>query len=279
MAIITVSRGSMSGGMAFAQCLARKLRYRCVAREVLVEAAANIGISEELLLGKIEKSAGLWERLTANRRLYLAAVQSALADECADGDLVYHGHAGHLLLKGLPTLLKVRLIAPMAMRVHAVMEKQQLTYDGARDYIRHVDQERVRWTRFVYGVDWRDPANYDVVVNLADMSVDSACAMVTAVVQLPVYRTSAEVRKKFADFALSCRVKLALARHAEARAINFDVAADGGRVEVLGEVPGGCLLMKQAGPTEEQITPIVAAVQGVKGVRVKLRRFAEGTQA
>ena len=100
MAIITVSRGSMSGGVEFAECLAQRLHYRCLSREVLVQAAEKIGVPEEMLLAKFEKSANLWERLTANRRLYLVAVQAALADACVPGDLVYHGHAGHLLLKG-----------------------------------------------------------------------------------------------------------------------------------------------------------------------------------
>ena len=91
--------------MEFAQCLAARLHCACLAREVLVQAAERIGVPEETLLAKFEKSAGVWERLTANRRLYVIAVQSALADACASGALVYHGHAGHLLLRGISHVL------------------------------------------------------------------------------------------------------------------------------------------------------------------------------
>ena len=119
MAIITISRGSKSGGVAFADCLAKSLGYPALAREVLVKAAEKLGVPEESLRGKIEQSAGFWERLTSDRRIYIVSLQSALADACVSGDLVYHGNAGHLLLKGLPSVLRVRLIAPMPMRIRA----------------------------------------------------------------------------------------------------------------------------------------------------------------
>ncbi|MGB9103740.1 MAG: cytidylate kinase family protein [Terriglobales bacterium] len=278
VAIVTVSRGSMSGGTEFAQCLARRLCYPCLSREVVVQAAGKIGVPEETMLGKIEKSAGVWERLTADRRLYLVAVQSALADACTSGELVYHGHAGHLLLKGLPAVLKVRLIAPMAMRIRAVMGCQGLAYTAARDYIRNVDQERIRWTKFVYGVDWRDPVNYDLVINLADISIDSACAIVTAVAQLPPYKSTNVVKDRLKDFALACRVKLALAASPGSREISFNVTADDGKVEILGEVAGNGLLLKKVRPSEREVQLLAERVEGVQGVKVSLRRFAEGAE-
>ena len=60
MAIITISRGSMSGGEALAACLAQRLWYRTLGREVLVAAAAELGISEDTLAQKIIGRASLW---------------------------------------------------------------------------------------------------------------------------------------------------------------------------------------------------------------------------
>ena len=192
-------------------------------------------------------------------------------------DLVYHGHAGHMLLEGMPAVIKVRLIAPMSQRIRAVMTRQNLGYAAARDYIRNVDQERIRWTKFIYGVDWRDPASYDMVINLADMSIDSACAMVAAVAQLPPYQSTEAVKKTLRDFALACRVKLALAVSAEFQGIAFNVKADDGRVDILGEVAGNSLLVKQAGPSEAEVRLVVETVDGVKAATVKVRWFAEGS--
>src|SRR5919197_611039 len=49
MSIITISRGSFSGGQALAERVAQRLGYSCLSREVLVEAAATYGVPESTL--------------------------------------------------------------------------------------------------------------------------------------------------------------------------------------------------------------------------------------
>ena len=39
MAIITISRGTMSGGKKLAELLCQRLGYQCISREIIVEAA------------------------------------------------------------------------------------------------------------------------------------------------------------------------------------------------------------------------------------------------
>ncbi len=91
MPLIIISRGSMSGGQALAECLAGALGSPCVGREIVVEAAARLGVPQQLLSEKLEKGPSFWQRLTMERRLYVAAVQAALAEHAARGDLIYHG--------------------------------------------------------------------------------------------------------------------------------------------------------------------------------------------
>jgi cytidylate kinase len=179
-----------------------------VGREVIVAAAEKLGVDEQLLSEKFVRSPGLWERMTSNRRLYLVAVQAALAEHAANGDLIYHGNAGHLLLRGIRSVLRVRLIAPLDLRIRAVMERKR---SGRREsHIRQVDEERIRWTRFIYGVDWTAPSLYDLSVNLERMSMDTACLVIAEAVRQPEFATTREVEKELSDFLLACRVKLAL---------------------------------------------------------------------
>ncbi len=273
MAIITISRGSMSGGEALAQCLAKELGYPCVGREILVEAAAKLGVSEETLTKKFEKSPGLWGRLTSDRRLYVIAVQAALAEHARAGDLVYHGHAGHLLLRGIPNVLRVRLIAPLEMRVRAVMERQHLGHDAAADYIRAVDEERIRWTKFLYGVDWRDPSLYDLIVNLENMSIRTACAIISHAVQQPEYAMSDAIRRRLDDFHLACQVKVALASNPQTRGVEFEVQADQGVVDIFGEMPAAGMLARTSQRGAEEIHRTAAAVKGVVSVRVHIKEY------
>lgn len=269
MAIVTISRGSMSGGEALAQCLASKLGYPVLGREVLVEAAARLGITEDVLREKIQSSAGLFEKLTTDRYIYLVALQSALADQCVSGDLIYHGNAGHFLLKDLPNVLRVRLIAPMSMRVHAVMARQGLSAEAAQDYIRYVDQERIEWTKFVYGVDWRDPRNYDLIVNLRRVSLDSACAMVSGVVKSPAYATTDDVKKTLKDFALACRVKVALVAKPICQRCRFDVKVDDGKVEIAWQRAISGMTTKPPEVTEEELRQVAMTVEGVKEITLR----------
>jgi cytidylate kinase len=263
----------MSGGQALAECVASALQIPCVGREILVAAAAKVGISAEVLGARLETSPNVWDRFSTERAQYVAAVQSALADLVAAGDLVYHGHAGHLLLRGLPAVVRVRLIAPMPMRVRAVMERQHLKPDAALEHIRKVDENRVRWTRFLYNVDLTDPGLYDLVLSLETMSVRSACGVVSAAARAPEFAITPEVRKAQADFALAARVRLALATQPAARGLDLAVRADSGAVTITGAPPEAASLASAGARLEGELRAIAAGVPGVVGVTVTVSPF------
>ena len=270
MPLITISRGSTSGGEALARSLSDVLHVPCVGREVVVEAAARLGISDDALAQKLERSPGLWDRLTFERRMYIVVVQSVLAEQALEGKLVYHGYAGHLLLTGVPAVLRVRLIAPMEKRVRTVMEQNKLSKGRAEAYIRQVDEGRSRFSHFVYGVDLQDPAHYDLVVNLEVMSVAGACAVIVEASRQPEYAVTNAVREKLADFALACRARVALATHPVGRGLDLEVTASGGIVRIRGEVPESVMLMRASTRWEEELRAAVESVPGVKNVRLEV---------
>jgi len=213
VAIITISRGSLSGGRALAQCLSARLGYPNVGREVLQEAAETLGASEEAFRGKFETTPGLWGRLTRAREKYVLAVQTALAEWCTRGDLVYHGLSGHHLLKGLPAILRVRLIAPLERRVQALLESHpQMTATQAADFIRDVDQDRARWVKVMYGADVNDPALYDIIISLETHTIESACEVVVAAAGTSRFQITDEVEEEFFAFAAACRDRLTRAK-------------------------------------------------------------------
>jgi cytidylate kinase len=265
----------MSGGNDLAMCLAGSLGWPSLSREVLVEAAAKLGVPEEVLRAKVLKEVGLWERISNDRRLYVIALQAALAEQCLSCDLVYHGHAGHLLLKGLPNVLRVRLIAPMETRIQRLQKRDNISHEAALNYINKQDKDRVQWCRYVYDVDWGDPLLYDMVLNLEHITIPVACWMIAAAVKLPEMETTDEVREKVASFALACRVKLALALNHPTRNMVFRVRAELGRVEIFTEDASAGILVRSTGPGREEIASIARTVEGVKEVSVSMHRFPE----
>ena len=213
MAIITISRGSLSGGRALAECLSSCLGYPKVGREVLQEAADAVGASEEVFRGKFETTPGFWSRLTNAREIYVLAVQTALAEWCTRGDLVYHGLSGHHLLKGLPGIFRIRLIAPMESRIKALLDSHpMMTVSQAEDFIKDVDQDRSRWVKVMYGADVTDPSLYDLTINLRTHTIESACATVVTAVAQPRFQITDEVEAEIFAFAAQCRDRLSRAK-------------------------------------------------------------------
>lgn len=209
MAIITISRGTLSGGRATAECLAGELGYPCVGREILQEAARKLGAPEEDLTGKLEARPSRWARLTQQRKDYLLAVQTALAEHCASGSLVYHGLAGQFLLRDLPGVLAVRLIAPLEMRVRALRDAHhRMTRKAAEEFIHDVDEDRRRWVKLMYQADVEDPSLYDLTVNLQSISLDTACEIIAAAAAQPQYEVTDDAKERLEAFANTCREQL-----------------------------------------------------------------------
>lgn len=180
MSVITISRGSFSGGKTLAECLASKLGFRCIGRETIVERAAAHGASHEELLAALLNPPGFLERFQHKRYRYLALFQAALAEEVKNGKVVYHGNAGHLMLKGASPVLRIRIIAPIEMRLAMVQERLKLSGSAALDYIQKMDDGRRKWVRYLYGVNWEDPVLYDLVLNLEHMDIEEACDVIDA---------------------------------------------------------------------------------------------------
>jgi cytidylate kinase len=273
MPLITISRGSMSGGQDLAECISTSLGAPCIGREILVDAAAKLGVPEQVLVKKMEKGPGLWERLTLERRIYVVAVQAALAEHVVSGNLVYHGLAGHLLLRGLPAVLRLRLIAPLEVRIQTLMERRRLTRQAAEQYIRSVDDNRIRWTKFMYDVDVRDSRLYDLIVNLEAMTIATACCAVKEILKQPEFEITDSVRARLADFALGCRVKVALATHPASRGLDLQVVADRGVVSIVGEVPQPLMLTHASSRWQQELTQIAGSVEGVQRVELSIQAF------
>jgi len=235
MSIVTISRGSFSSGEALAQCLAGKLGYRCVDRDVIVERAAARGVSQDELRDALARPPTFLERFQHKKYVYLALIQAALAEEVRTGKAVYHGHAGHLLLKAGRYLLRVRIIAPLELRVRKAQERLKFSRGEALAYIEKVDQDRRKWTHYLYGVDWGDPALYDAVLNLENMEIAEACESLAILVRRRCFELSPEDQAAMNDFALASRVRADLALNPSTSHLEFQVTAIGGAVKVGGK--------------------------------------------
>jgi cytidylate kinase len=263
VSIITISRGTASGGQALAERVAARLGWPCLSNEVIVEAARRYNVPEPELVKAFEKAPTFWEKLTASRRVYLTLVQAAMCEHAEHGNLVYHGHAGHALLPGIRHVLKVRLVAPLEYRIGAVMERNSgLDRKGAVRYINQVDQERTSRMRYLFDVDWRDPYQYDLVLSLDKLTVDTACDLVIQAVQWEPFQPTAASRLALQNLALSSRLKAALNTHPQLG--SYDIGVD---------VAGGVVTLSGTLPTDDTIRQVVHIAEQTTGIKQVLNQL------
>jgi cytidylate kinase len=256
VAIITISRGSASGGLLLAQGLAEKMGYKLVSREDILQSASKYGVSAEKLQEALLKPPGFWERFQHERKRYLNFVQVALCEHAKEDRIIYHGNAGHILLRDVTHVLCVRIIAPMDFRIHMLMERENMVREEAIRYIEKMDQQRKDWTLFLYGVNWLDPSLYDLTVNLKALNIEDAVDLVAAAAEREAFQSTAESQKAIENLYLASCVRSALAADHRTASVEVEIEAEAGVIYLKGKVR-----------PESAIDSILEVAGKVKGVR------------
>ena len=246
MAIIMISGPPHSGREKLASSLARKTGWPTLSREELVDLARERGIKTGRLEVSIIKTPGLSEKLVREKDLYLALLTSSLCERAGEGNLIYHGRAGHLLLPGVTHRLRVGLTAPREYRIKQAAEALKLDPDKAGVYLDQIDRDIEKWIRFVHRVDSHEPGQYDFFINLQNVVPDNAAAILCDMAEFPEFRPTPVSLKLMRDMNLAALAKLQLAFDPRTAALDLGVRADDGVVtvtylprqeETAGEIP------------------------------------------
>lgn len=236
MAIIIISRGTFSGVKILVEKLEKKLNYKSVSREIIIEASRKYGISEQKLFNAIQKSPGFFSRLTYERDQYLTFIKAVLLDFVREDNVIYHGHAGHFFLSGLPNVLRIRIIAPIEYRIKAIQEQLEFSRRDAIKYIHNVDKERIKWTKFLYQRDWRNPELYDMVINLENIDITLVTEIIKHTIEQEKFKTTPEVKQKLNDMFLKSRIMVLIANSEHITCSEIDVFVEKGKAILTGKV-------------------------------------------
>jgi cytidylate kinase len=237
MAIVTISRGTFAGGERVALLLGERLGYRVVSRELLYERVqAKYGVAIEQLAELMERAPNIFDRSARQGRRLLVALQAAFCELVSEDSAVYHGQSGHLFLPGVSHVVRVRLIAPRAKRIEMATQREGITEYQASLKIDQVDAERMRWSLFFYGLQWGDPAIYDLTLNLERLSVEDAAEAVARVAGLPTFATTEASRQRLQDLTLQSSIKAQLMAESSIGLGDLDVEVVAGQVRIVGGV-------------------------------------------
>jgi len=249
-----------------AEALARRLGYRSIDRDQIIQKAAAWGVSQEALRAAIEKPPAFMGQSQHTKYIYLAFIQAALTEEIRTGSAIYHGLAAHVLLGKGQHVLRTRIIAPMEFRIGKVQERLHYDRKEAINYIEKMDEDRRKWTQFLYGVDWRDASLYDLVLNLEQMDLQEACDVICTTSRLKCFASTAETRRALDDLARAAHVKASLAMNPATADLQFDVMAQNGSVSVKGDIVSPAQIKTIGG--------IVRAIPGVRDVHLEQLELA-----
>jgi len=254
--------GTYGGAKELAQSLSEKMGYPCLCREDLIEAAIREGIHVGKLEMAMVKPRGFTEKLARERDHYLAFSRAFLCEQALKGDVIYYGRTGHLLLPGISHVLRVRVVWDMEHRIQTLMQKMGLERDKAVRYVRDVDEDRSRWVRSMYGIAVEEAINYDVTVNLQQMTVGNAASALVGVAQLPDFQMTPASGKALKDLFLGAAARLTLARDKRTHAAALKVRADDGVVTVS--------YRPQDYGLGDLIPSVLESVEGIKDLRVTM---------
>ena len=257
MAIVIISSVMEDARRALAESLAKKLGCPVASREQLVEKSTEAGIAVGKLEVAVLKQSTPRERLARQKTRYLAFLTSSLCNLASGGQsLVYHGRAGNLLLPGVSHVLRVRLVPDRSQQIEAVMRRLRLDENKAAQYVNRLEEDVARWVHFVHGVELNDLGQYDLVVNLSKMSVESASATICSMAQLPDFQPTPASLAAFSDLCLASRARDQLGRDERTANADLGVSAQDGRVTVT-------YMPTQTGKAQE----IGSVLSGLEGAR------------
>lgn len=201
--VVTFSMQLGAGGRRIARGVAEKLRFRYYDWEVIAQAAAEAGVSPEVLaVATSERSPSFLERVMSRlagppsgespasaeplpSSLLTSDDYSQFLDRVVQelgnrGEAVIVNHAAQVRLARLPGVLKVLVVGSQEQRARRLAQARGSGLASARKTLEDSDKQRTDFFKRVYHIDWLGMNNYDLALNTDLVSVELAVDMVAA---------------------------------------------------------------------------------------------------
>ena len=178
MTVITLSRELGSRGDDVAVAVAERLGLRLVGREIINRAAQNAGAGEVALAELDELGLLGVKPSAASLKRYREKVVEISEAQAGEGNVLLVGRGGQVVLGGRRDVLHVRITAPADIRCATVRERCKVFADVASARIAASDAARAGYHKRHFGVRWDDESLYDLILNMARLTVGAATDIV-----------------------------------------------------------------------------------------------------
>ena len=265
MPLIAMTREMGSLGKDVAAGIAARSGKRVVYHEIIEPIANKMRLRKSHVERFLDGKSGMWERLTTDK----TSLSIFTADETfrflRDGSTgVIRGWGAVHLLRDIPHVIRVRVCAPMETRVKRMMERLA-TDDRANveNEIQISEEAHTAITKRHFGVNWRDPELYDVVLSTERLSVDECVDEVEGLMKKRCFQETPESMRMVENLSLEWSLRSALRRDERTSGADFTVQVNDGIAKLTGVVGA----QAEANAAAE----VARAVEGIKGVDNQLK--------
>ncbi|MGZ5084638.1 MAG: cytidylate kinase family protein [Usitatibacter sp.] len=268
MPLIAMTREMGSLGRDVAAGVAARAGKRVVYHEIIEPIANKMRLRKSHVERFLDGRSGIWERLTTDR----TSLSIFTADETfkflRDGSTgVIRGWGAVHLLRNIPHVIRVRVCAPLETRIARMMER--LATDNrstVENEIQMSEEAHTAITKRHFGVNWRDPELYDIVLSTERLSVAECVDEIEGMMRRECFQETPESLRMADNLSAEWSVRSALRRDERTKGTDFTVHCDRGIATLTGVVD-----------TQDEVraaAEVSASVEGVKSVDNQLKAAA-----
>lgn len=198
--IVTISNQYGCGAVAIAERAARELGYQFVDRQLPVVVAKRMKISREEARAADETGRSLGARLLSSLEVstpeisaatfgetfddeYVRAVQQAVRDYAARGNVVIAGRAAGVILGRRADVLRVFMYAPREWRIERIAGELGLDPKSAAAEVDRIDRAREAHLRDWYGVSFGKLEIYDLAIDTSTFGPERSASLIVNAVR------------------------------------------------------------------------------------------------
>ena len=197
--VITIARQIGSGGDLIAADVAHALGIQLIERQILEAAANAAGVSPDTIR-QVERVPSFMERMLeylGNQSVstdplvempvgglvtaggfnlgmtsdsYRDLLEQVVRKTAEETDSVILAYGGSVILRDMPSVLRVLICAPVRIRFQRLAEIMNCSAEVAEQQVRDDDKARADYFQTYYKVNWTNPALYDLTINTARLS-------------------------------------------------------------------------------------------------------------
>ncbi len=195
--IVALSNEYGSGALEIAALVAGELGYEYVDQQLPVVVAKRLRVTPQAVEANEDAAPTLGERFLSGLERatpelaeasaaepfdeeLLRAVQEAVREYAAHGNVVIVGRGASAILGPRPDVLRVFAHAPREWRIARIVETARTRREIAEAEVDRVDKARSAYLRDWYSLTFGDPQNYDLCVDTSRLGVAECAALIVA---------------------------------------------------------------------------------------------------